>query len=158
MNEWLRSFQRGGRIELIGNMNGRVNSNEIAGVVGRWGVDGVNENGEHLVDICAERGLFLANTFQHKLIHKYMWRDEKGEQKIMIDYIAMDEKLKKDVLDARVVRGMFGGSDHYAAVARIPIRGEREYGKKCKTKGRQAIANESYINATTCDSVPVTHL
>ena len=145
VNECLRSFNRGTRIVLIGDMNGRVGSNEIAEVVGKWGVDGINENGEHLVDMCAERGLFLANTFfQHKLIHRYTSRrrDERDEQKSMIHYMAVDERLKKDVLDARVVRGMFDGSDHYAVVAKIQIRGRWEYGKKCKSKGRQVIASE----------------
>ncbi len=50
---------------LMGDIWG---SNEIAGVVGKWGAVVVNENGEHLMDVCAERGLFLANTFQHRLI------------------------------------------------------------------------------------------
>ena len=145
VNECLRSFDTGSRIVLLGDMNGRVGSSEIAGLVGKWGVDGVNENGEHLVDICAERGLFLANTFfQHKQIHRYTWRrrDERGEQKSVIDYIAVDERLKKDVLDARVVRGMFDGSDHYAVVAKIRVRGRWEFCKKCKTKGRKVIASE----------------
>ena len=32
---------------------------ETAGVVGKWGVDGINENGDtDLVDTCAERELF----------------------------------------------------------------------------------------------------
>ncbi len=39
------------------------------------GVKGANENGEHLVDVCTERGLFLANPFfQHKMTHWYTWR------------------------------------------------------------------------------------
>ena len=45
-------------------MNGSVGYSEGAGVVGKWGVDGVHENGEYLVDISAEKGLFLAKT-QH---------------------------------------------------------------------------------------------
>ncbi len=125
-------------------MNGRVGSNEVAGVVGQWDVDGVNENGEHLVDVCAERGLFLANIFfQHKLIHRYTWRrrDERGKQNSMIDYIVV-ERIQKEVVDARVVRGMFDGSDQYV-VAKIQIRDRWEYGKKkCKSKGRQVIASE----------------
>ena len=81
----LKSFDKGSRVVLTGDMNGRVGSNEITGVEGKWGVNGINENGELLVDNCAERGLFLAQTFQHKLIHRCMWRgrDEKGEQKSM---------------------------------------------------------------------------
>ena len=49
-----------------------------------------------------ERGLFLANTFfQHEMIHSYTWRrrNKRGEQKNVINYIAVDEKLGKDVLD-----------------------------------------------------------
>ena len=30
----------------------------------------------------------------------------------MIDYKAVDEKLVKDVLDGKAVRGMYEGSDH----------------------------------------------
>ena len=122
VDEWLRSFEIGSRIVLFGDMNGRVGSNDTAGVIGNWGVGGINENREHLVGKCAERGLFLANTFfQHKLIHIYIWRrkDERGEQKSMINYIAVDERLKKDVLDARRVRGMFDGSEHYAVLVKI---------------------------------------
>ncbi len=77
-------------------------------MVGKWGVEGVNENGEHLVDVCTERGLYLANIFfQHKRIHQYTWRrrEDGGEEKSFIDYIAVDERLRKDVLDAKVVRG-----------------------------------------------------
>ncbi len=67
-----------------------------AGVVGGWGVEGVNENGEHLVDICAERGLFLSNTFfQHKMIHRYKWA--RGNERSMIDYITVDNRLRKEV-------------------------------------------------------------
>ncbi len=58
---------------LLGNMNARVGSTEIGGVVEKYGVDGVSGNGHNLVDICAERGLFLSNTFQHKMIHRYTW-------------------------------------------------------------------------------------
>ncbi len=53
-------------------MNVRVGSTEIGGVVGKNGVDGVKENGQYLVDISAERGLFISNTFfQHKMINRY---------------------------------------------------------------------------------------
>ena len=39
-------------------MNGRVGSKEIAGVVGKWSMDGGNENGEYLVDICGKGIVF----------------------------------------------------------------------------------------------------
>ena len=35
VNECLRSFKRGSRVVVMEDMNGRVGSNEIAGVVGK---------------------------------------------------------------------------------------------------------------------------
>ncbi len=82
---------------------------------------------------CAERGLFLANTFfQHKMIHRYTWRrrEDGGEERSAIDYIAVDERLRKDVLDAKVVRGALEESDHYAVVVELMLREKWEFCRK----------------------------
>ena len=53
------------------------------------------------------------------MIHRYTWRrDEKGKQKSMIDYISVDEKLRKDVSDAKTVRGVYERLDHYVVLDR----------------------------------------
>ncbi len=81
----------------------------------------------------AERELFLANTFfQHKMIHLYTWRrgEDGGDKKSLTDYIAVDERLRKDVLDAKVVRGALEGSDNYAVVVEIMLRDKREFCRK----------------------------
>ena len=122
LNECLSEFESERKVIVMGDMNAKVGCEEIEGIVGKWGVPGMNENGEYLVDMCAERGLFLANTFfEHKMIHRYTWRrrDAEEEQKGLIDYIAVDERLKKDVMDAKVVRGLFQGSDHFAVLAEV---------------------------------------
>ncbi len=134
VNECLEMFEEGRRIVMFGDMNGRVGTSKLAGVVGKWGVDEVNENGAHLVDVCAERGLFLSNTFfQHKMIHRYTWRrrEDGGEEKSLIDYIAIG---RKDVMDAKVVRGALEGSDHYAVVVKIMLRDKWEF---CRKSGRE---------------------
>jgi len=124
LNECLKEFEEGRKVIVMGDMNAKVGDERIDEVVGKWGVPGKNENGDNLVDICAERGLFLANTcFQHKMIHRYTWRRGSGqnEQKGLIDYIAVDSRLKKDVTDAKVVRAMFEGSDHYAVLMKMKM-------------------------------------
>ena len=96
LNECLKMFEPERKVFVMGDMNARVGCEEVDGVVGKWGVPGTNENGECLVDLCAERGLFLANTFfEHKLIHRYTWRrlDGNEEQKGLIDYVAVDERM-----------------------------------------------------------------
>ena len=45
------------------DMNGKVGYEDIDGVVGKWDIPGVKENGEHLDDVCSGKGLLLANSF-----------------------------------------------------------------------------------------------
>ncbi len=114
----------------------------MAGIVGKWRVEGVNENGEDLVNVCAERGLFLAITFfQHKMVCRYTWRrrDDRGNQKSLIDYKAVDERLKRDVHDAKVVRGMLEEIDHYAVVVEITVRDKWEFCRKNGKKKRSKV-------------------
>ncbi len=59
VNDCLGIFEKGRRIVVFGDVNGRVKNSVLASVVGKWGVEEANENGEQLVDVCAERGLFL---------------------------------------------------------------------------------------------------
>ncbi len=101
LRQVLKKFENVRRIFLLGDFNARVGNTEIAGVVGKYGVEGVNENGQYLMGICAERGLFLLNTFQHKMIHRYTWA--RGNERSMIDYIALDNRLRREVEDAKVV-------------------------------------------------------
>ena len=95
----------------------------------------MNENGECLVDLCSERDLFLANTFfEHRMIHRYTWRriNWGQEQMSLIDYVAVDARLKNEVIDARTVRGLFADSDHFAVL--IKMRTQVKWVWKVKEK------------------------
>ncbi len=56
------------------------------------------------MELLVLRGSILANTFQHKLIHRYTWA--RGDMSI-IDYIAVDMSLQQDVVDAKVERNVY---------------------------------------------------
>ncbi len=70
LSQLLKKSENVRRAFVLEDMNARVGSTETGGVVGKYGVDRVNDKGQYLVDSCAERGLFLSNTFQHKMIHR----------------------------------------------------------------------------------------
>lgn len=74
---------------------------EIWGVVGKWDVNVVKGIGQYLEDVCPGRGLFLANTFQNKVIHRYTWL--RGNERRMIDYMTMNYRLKEDILSVKIV-------------------------------------------------------
>ncbi len=106
LGQLLKKFENVRRVFLLADMNMRVGSTEIWGVVGKYGVEGVNKNGQYLVNICAERGQFLSNTFsQHKMIHSYTCA--RGNERRLIDYTAVDNMLRREVEDAKAVREVF---------------------------------------------------
>ncbi len=99
----------------------------------------VNENGQYLVDICAERWLFVANTvFQHKMIHRYTWT--RGNERSLIGYIAVNNRLRREVEDTNVLRGIFSGLDHFAVVAKVRMR---ERGGSLKGMGKKKVREEN---------------
>lgn len=79
------------------------------------------------MDACAERGLFFTNTHQSKIIHRYRWA--RGNEKTLIDYIAVDNMIRREVPGAKAVKGKFSGSDYFALVAKVRM------GKRWKCKG-----------------------
>ena len=59
------------------------------------------------------------------MIYIYMYmekEDERGKQRNIYYYIAVNEKLRKDVLDAKGVKGIFKRSNHYVVLAKIKIK------------------------------------
>ena len=53
---------------IIGDWNAKVESQEIPGVTGKFGLGIQNEAGQRLIEFCQENSLVIANTLfqQHK--------------------------------------------------------------------------------------------
>ena len=142
-------------IFLIRDMNGKVGNGRIDGVLGGWGVPAVvDENGSALVDICAGKGLAIANTFfRHKLIHRYTWRVLRrtngilNERKAMIDYVCVDGRMRRQVMDARAWRVWGNGiSDHYLVVARIRVQKKWVRGRQRGQEGSAPVQKVERLN------------
>ena len=74
----LNDFGREVKVLLLGDLNAKIGRVRIEGVTGKYGVGDKNENGDMLLDLCAEKGLVIGNTlFEHKDIHKYTWVGER---------------------------------------------------------------------------------
>ena len=162
LNECLKKFESERKVFVMGDLNAKVGCEEVDDIVGKWGVPGVNENGECLVDLCSERGLFLSNTFfEHKLIHRYTWRrlDGNDEQKGLIDYVVVDKRLRNEVMDARVVRGMFPDSDHFAVLTKVRMQVVwrwKEERKEVKVRVAKEKLNEADVREKYKESLRIT--
>ena len=59
---------------IIGDWNAKVESQEIPGVTGKFGLGVQNEAGERLIEFCQENTLVIANTlFQQHKRKLYTW-------------------------------------------------------------------------------------
>ena len=65
---------------ILGNWNAKVGSQDIPGVIGKYGLGVQNEAGQRLTEFCQESTLVVANTFfqQHKR-RLYTWTSPGGQ-------------------------------------------------------------------------------
>ena len=70
---------------IIGDWNAQVGSQEIPGVMGKFGLGVQNKAGQRLIEFCQENALVIANTFfqQHKR-RLYTWKSD-GQYQNQID-------------------------------------------------------------------------
>ena len=65
---------------IIGDWNAKVESQEISGVTGKFGLGVQNKAGQRLIEFCQENALVIANTLflQHK--RRLYWVSPDGQQ------------------------------------------------------------------------------
>ena len=65
---------------IIGDWNAQVGSQEIPGVIGKFGLRVQNEAGQRLIEFCQENALVIANTlFQQHKRRLYTWTSPDGQ-------------------------------------------------------------------------------
>ena len=150
LNECLSGFGENERVIVMGDMNAKVGDREREGVTGKYGVPGVNENGDRLVEVCAERRMIVGNTwFQKKLCQKYTREGEGGQERSLIDYVLVDERNRRLLEDVNVFRGAAGGmSDHYLVEAKVRMKG-------CFRRDREEVLYQRVVKVSEFEKVEV---
>ena len=113
-------------VVVLGDLNARVGEREVEGVIGKYGVPGVNESGEKLLEMCVERELVIGNSmFRKKRVNKYTWiRVANGRvvERALMDYVLIEKRMFSRMKDVHVYRGAAAGmSDHYLVEARVLV-------------------------------------
>ena len=81
---------------VLGDLNARVGNTVIGGVVARYGVPGVNESGECLIEMCIDQELVVGNTFfKKKKKNKYTWARMAGGRVTPPKYRTQFSKLNE---------------------------------------------------------------
>ena len=107
---------------IIGDWNAKVESQEIPGITGKYGLGVQNEVGQRLLQFCQENTLVIANTlFQQHKIRLYTWTSPDSVYWNQIDYIFFagkdgevlysQQKQDRDLTVAQTMNSLLPNSD-----------------------------------------------
>ena len=86
---------------IIGDRNAKVGSQEIPGVICKFGIGVQNEAGQRLIEFCQENVLIIANTFQQHKGRLYTWTSPDGQYQNQTDYILCSHRQRNSVQSAK---------------------------------------------------------
>ena len=103
---------------LMGDFNAKVGQEDgiWRDVIGVFGVGVRNNNGQRLLEFCAEHRLCVTNTI------KTTWTSPDGATKNLIDYVIVNSARKSSILDTRVYRGCKVPSDHMLVISKLRVK------------------------------------
>ena len=83
---------------VIGHWNAKVESQEIPGLTGKFGLGVQNEAGQRLIEFCQENALVIANTlFQQHKRRLCTWTSPDDQYQSQIDYILCRQRWRSSV-------------------------------------------------------------
>jgi hypothetical protein len=102
--------------------------------MGKHGCGKLKENGERLINICLNNKLTIGGTiFQHRDIHKLMWKYPDGKTVNHIDHVMINKRWRSSLKDVRVVRGADMLSDHFLVGACLSLKLKVAQHQHCNT-------------------------
>lgn len=119
-----KEIPKGDMTIIAGDFNARVGiyDPDIGRIIGRYGRDEINSNGEKLREFCIRNNLAIMGTFfPHKHIHSYSWKDA-HHNKHLIDHILVPLKWKGCVKDVKgVMHAYHTNADHRLITVRLEL-------------------------------------
>ena len=91
---------------IIGDWNAKVGSQEIPGVIDKFGLGVQNEAGQRLVEFCQANTLVIANIlFQQHKRRLYTWTSPDGQYQNQLDNILCSQRWRSSKQSAKTSLG-----------------------------------------------------
>ena len=101
LQDLLELTPKKGVLFIIGDWNAKVGSQEIPGVIGKFGLGVKNEAGQRVKEFCQENALVIANTlFQQHKERLYMWTSPDDQYQNQTDYILCSQRWRISIQSA----------------------------------------------------------
>jgi hypothetical protein len=119
---------------VMGDLNAKVGKGASGYAVGPNGLGERNERGDRWVEWCEENKLMITNTWFHNHPRRlWTWKSPGDRARNQIDYIAISQRFRNAVKQAKGYPGADCGSDHIPIIAHLEIKLKR-LGKKIQHK------------------------
>ena len=100
-----------------------MGSQEIPGVLGKFGLEVQNEAGHRLTEFCQENVLFIANTlFQQHKRRLYIWTSPDDQYQNQTDYILCSQRWRSSIQSAKTRLRAGCGSNHELSIANFRLK------------------------------------
>ena len=110
----------------IGDWNAKVGSQEIPGVIRKFGLGVQNEAGQRLTEFCQEntghRKHPIPTTQEKTLVESSPWTSLDGQYQNQIDYILCSQRWRNSILSAKTRPGTDCGSAHELLIAKFRLK------------------------------------
>ena len=107
-------------IFLIGDRNAKVESQEIPGIIGKFGLGVQNDAGQRLIEFCQENAWIIANTlFQQHKRRLYTRTSPDGQYQNQTDYIFCSQRWRSSIQSAKTRLEDDCGSNHELLIAKF---------------------------------------
>ena len=112
---------------ITGDRNAKVGSQEIPGIIGKFGLGVQNEAGQRLTEFCQENALVIANTlFQQHKKRLYTWTSAEDQYQNQTDYILCSRRWRSSIQSAKTRLGADCGSDYELLIAKFRLKWNKE--------------------------------
>ena len=90
---------------FIGDWNEKIGSQEIPGVIGKFGLGVQNEAEQRLKEFCQEKALVIGNTlFQEHKRRLYTWTSPDGQYQTQTDYVHCSQRRRSTTVSKNKTR------------------------------------------------------
>lgn len=145
LNDEIQRIGATREVILLGDFNSRTGKRINDNIVGRYGEDKINNNGERLIAVCDQNNMRIMNGyFQHRDIHKYTWTQSTRGLRSIIDYVISKQKAKVILQDVKVCRGPVCGSDHFFVKTKVFFPGRKEKTVETHEEKRETLQQKRY--------------